>query len=241
MELVHDEQNQVSGRILDVGHYDAEAHITEVVDQLQQSFAEGSLAPEDLPILAAELARVNNLPGDDWREATPDDHQRFLEQNPTLDDPNRDVPPDTLLSDPAFTDQLFRETAVAPGPAGLVNEQALTALNGIGLTIPPDFDLARDSIYDPGRSEHVINAIFQRDPADSSQNCRPLIISITPNGTGFAALGMEYGSIGGVSDVMADHDRVQAALEQGGMLAGLAAIEPEVTTPEPHRPSLEIS
>lgn len=251
MELVDAGDNQVGGRILDIAHYAEAERAAQVYDLIQSSIAEDALAQADLRVLAEEVARAHELPEDDWRDATPDDHARFLEQNPTLDEANRDLPTDELLGDPAFTGNLFHETAADPALAAeeqerLVNEQALAALKGIGLAVQTDFDLARDSFYDPERNERLINGIFQQDPADASQNCRPMLIALTPpeNGIGFTAQAMEFGGIGGLSEVQIEHDQIQTALETGGIEAGIAAIETleaERAAPEVHSPSLEIN
>jgi len=251
MELYDNGQNHVSGRVMDIAHYEEPERATQVYDLIQSSIAEGNLAQADYPVLAAELARSHELPDDDWRDATPDDHQRFLEQNPLLDESSRDLPTDGMLGDPAFSGNLFREATADPQQAAqeqasLVNEQALAALKGIGLAVQTDFDVARDAFYDPQRHEHLINGIFQQDPADASQNCRPMLIALTipETGVGFTAQAMEYGAISGLSDVQADHDQVQTALEAGGIEAGIAAVEgleAERTVPEVNSPSLEIS
>lgn len=242
MELVDDGDNRVSGQILDIAHYDDAERAAQVYAMIQSTLVEETLAHEAMRDLAAEMARAHELPDNDWREATPDDHARYLEQNPTLDEASRDLPTDDLLGDPAFSGTLFRETAADP----LVNEQALAALKGIGLAVQTDFDLARDSFYDPTHNERLINGIFQQDPADASQNCRPMLIALTApeNGIGFSAQAMEFGRHGSLQDVQGDHEWVQTALEQGGLDSGIAVVEgleAERDAPDGHSPSWEIS
>lgn len=249
MELYRDSDDAVNGRVLDIGRYDDQNHAAKVYDMIQESITDGSLTPEDFPILATELARMNDLPDDDWRTATIDDHQRFIAQNPPVG--YRDIPPNEVVSDPVFTTTLFQATTADPTWASqeqsrLATEQALAALTGIGLSVQTDLDLSRDSFYDAERNERLVNGIFQQDPTDPTQNCRPMLISLTPtdNGMGFAAQAVEFGATGSLRDVQADHDRVQTALEQGGVHAGITAvdaIETELSAPDIQKPSLELS
>jgi hypothetical protein len=259
MEVYQNPDQPFAGRLLDVGHYATDEDANKVFQIVQEGIDDSSLRPEDMLYLAEALAESNGLPPDAYREMTPEDHARFDAKAYNPDISERDLPPDSVMS-AAFTANLF--TAITADPAfaaqehaRLSNDLALAALEGIGLAVQTDFDLARNSFYDAERGERLINGIFQQDPNDPTQNCRPMFVSliVSENGLGYAAQAVEFGTIGSLSDVQADHGRVQTALEEGGISVGIETIQaldaeremPGIQNappaPEVPAPSLEIS
>ena len=238
IELYQNINQDLSGRLLEVGHFADLETAHDAYQTLQDSLTDGSISLAEAPLLAQALAEENGLSPDDWREATATDQARYAYHVEEVDKMSHDVPPEALAADPTFAGRMFNATVsdvegAAAEQAQLANEQALAALRGIGLVTASAFDLARDSFYDPARGERVINGIFQQDPADPTQNCSPMLVSLTTaeNGLGFAAQAVEFGQPGGLSEVQADHDRVQSALEQAGVTGGLAAVETIEATP----------
>jgi len=232
IELYEDLNNAVTGRVLDVGHYADLDSANDAYQALQGSIADGTITVQEAPLLAAGLAEENGLPPDDWRQATADDHARYDYHVSDVDGGGRDVPPMEVVADPDFAGNIFQQTtadpeAAAAAQAQLANEQAIAAMKGIGLATPDGFDLARDSLYDPERGERFINGIFQKDLDDPTQNCRPMLIALTTgeDGLGFAAQAVEFGHVGSLEDAQAEHNRVQNALERGGVMVGLETIE----------------
>ena len=249
IELYQDVNSEITGRTLDVGYFDDVETATETYQALQDSLADGTISLAEAPLLAQGMAEENGLPPGDWQRMTPDDQARYDYHVEEIDPMSHDVPPEDVAADPTFAGNTFGETApdvegAAAEQARLANEQALAALHGIGLVTTSEFDLARNSFYDPERGERLINGIFQQDPNDPTQNCSPMLISLTTaeNGLGFAAQAVEFGQPGSLADVQADHDRVQSALEQDGVVGGLAEVEAietaslEQDVPEPAMP-----
>jgi len=54
-----------------------------------------------------------------------------------------------------------------------------------------------------------------------------MLIALTTgeDGLGFAAQAVEFGHVGSLEDAPAEHNRVQNALERGGVMVGLETIE----------------
>jgi len=238
IELYQDVNHDLSGRLLEVGHFADLETAHDAYQTLQDSLTDGTISMAEAPLLAQALAEENGLSPDDWQAATAADQARYTYHIEEVDRLSQDVPPEAVAADPTFAGTMFNATlpdleSAAAEQAQLANEQALAALRGIGLVTASEFDLARDSFYDPERGKRVINGIFQQDPADPTQNCSPLLVSLTTaeNGLGFAAQAVEFGQPGSLSAVQADHDRVQNALEQAGVVGGLSAVEAIEATP----------
>jgi len=250
VEVREDFNENPVGRLLDVGRYTDADQATEAHLRLQELITDGALSLDELPLLAASVAEENGLPPDDWRTA--DFGAQADGTFPTHSDrtPDPDVPPERVAAEPEFAGNIFRETtpdpeAAAAEQARLAHEQALAALKGIGLVTSSDFDLSRDSFYDPECGERVVNGIFQKDLSDPAANCRPMLVSLTTgqDGMGFDAQAVEFGRVGNFTDAQAEHDRVQKALEQGGVLSGLNTIEgiEAARLEQEHAPVTEVS
>jgi hypothetical protein len=215
--LYQDTDNEMTGVVLDVGHYADKAAAAETYDALQESLTRGSIGVNEVSQLAEAMAEENGLDKGDWHKMTVADLARYEYQRMAI----ADVP----VPDPPF------DTQIVPNPettvqeqAALANGQALTALRGIGLEAPSDFDLRLDSFYDPATGERVINGVFQADPNDPTQNCRPLLVSLTGGQDGFQAQALEFGATGSLAQVRREHEHVQDALEAGGIEQAVQAI-----------------
>jgi hypothetical protein len=224
IEIYQSADNSPNGRVLDVGHYDSLLKTEEVYKELQGSADNGSLTLDDLPVLATELAEANGLLPDSWREATADDYSRYAEQSAEMVFSAEDIPPESVFSDEDFVNSLLLDFAASQEQAEEVQVRA--ALSDIGLSVPTELNLTRDSFYDAERDERLINGIFQRDMADPTQNCRPMFVSLStkPDGN-LSAQAVEFGRVGSFSEVQVDHNRVQSALEQDGVSAAITTIE----------------
>ncbi len=231
INLYQDGNQQLTGRVLDVGHYaDLEA-AAESYQALQESVETGAITLQEVALLAEAMAEENGLDAHAWRDMSPHELANYEYHTAGVEGIERDMPSDALIADTTFAAQLFN--AALPDPeaveaqAALANEQALAALRGIGLEAPQGFDLSRDSFYGPERGERVVNGIFQADLDDPSRNCRPLFVSFTPGeeGLGFQAQAVEFGQVGSLDEARHDQENVQIALEKGGIEQALDAIQ----------------
>ncbi len=253
-ELYQNVNGLHSGRVLDVARYDDSAQANQVYQMLQDSITSGELAVNEVGGAAEQIAEANDLPSDQWRDMTPDDGMAYASHSQSADPPDPDVPPEEWLNDPAFTQNVFTASTLnshelASEQDRLANQQAIAALREIGLEPPADFNVRRDSFYDPETGERGINGIFMRDPDDPSQACRPIMVALNPGaeGLGVQADAVEFGDVGSLQQAQALHDEVQAALEQGGISQAVQTIDgieterldrdlsdpvPNATTPE---------
>ena len=231
-ELYQNVNGLHSGRVLDVARYGDADQANEVSQVLQESITSGELAVNEVGGAAEQIAEANDLPGDQWRDMTPDDGMAYASHNPSANPPDPDVPPEAWLNDPAFTQNVFTASTLDPYELAseqdqLANQQAIAALREIGLEPPTAFNVRRDSFYDPETGERGINGIFMRNPNDPSQACRPIMVALNPGaeGLGVQADAVEFGDVGSLQQAQALHDEVQTALEQGGLSQAVQTID----------------
>jgi len=231
-ELYQNMNGLHSGRMLDVARYDDSTQANEVYQMLQKSITSGELSVNEVGGAAEQIAEANDLPGSQWRDMTSEDGMAYASHSQDANPPDPDVPPEVWLNDPAFTQNVFTASTLDPYDLAseqdrLANQQVVAALREIGLEPPTDFNVRRDSFYDPETGERGINGIFMRDPADPSQACRPIMVALTPGseGLGLQADAVEFGAVGSLEQAQALHDEVQTALEQGGLSQAVQTID----------------
>lgn len=220
--LYEDMNDDLVGIVLDVGHYEDKEVAAETYTALQDSLTSNTITPKEVRSLAEALAEESGLDRHAWQKMTPEDLANYEYHRTALDTTSTPLPEQAALS----------------------NEQALAALNGIGLDAPPDFDLERDSFYDMEAGERVINGIFQVEPGDPMGNCRPLFIALMvgQDGPGFQAQAVEFGPTGSLAAAEREQAQVQMALEAGGVSQALETIA-DLDAPhvEPSSPMPEIT
>ncbi len=135
-------------------------------------------------------------------------------------------------STPEFAGTLLTAVEIDPEQVAaeqirLAREQVLNALHGTGLTVVGELDLERDTYYDPELNERLICGIFQRDQANPTQDCRAMLVSLTPgtDGLGFQADATEFGITGSMDAVCPTHDAVRQTLDSKGVDEALTQVE----------------
>jgi hypothetical protein len=226
IEIYQAPNGDLSGQVLDVGHYQDAMTATATYETLQESVDIGEIAINEVILLAEVVAEDNGLDKHNWREMTGSDLARYEYHTSTIDQPNRDLPGDSFSADAEFAARLFGSTLAESKASPFGNEQAIEALRGIGLETSPDFDLSVNAFFDLTSGDQVINGIFQADPSDLTQNNRPLVVTLSPDRDGqhMQAQALEYGQTGSFVEVLQEQMQVQAVLEDDGFEQVLNAI-----------------
>jgi len=207
-----------TGRVLDVGHY------TSIEDAEQQYFGLQRAVGEALPVYgvaaAGEQMAIANDLFPQWREATPDDLERYT-YHLGLDTASLDMPPDDMPVEPL----VFTALQTAGIDPEREQQQAIESLRQIGLEPPDDFNLRRDSFLDDETGNRIINGVFQQDLTDDSANCQATFVSLSRGADGFEAEATPFGAVGSFGQAQAYWQTVQTALQQGGPGSALEAME----------------
>ena len=224
IELYQAPNGDLSGQVLDVGHYQDAMTATATYETLQESVDIGEIAINEVILLAEVVAEENGLDKHNWREMTGSDLARYEYHNSGIGQPDRDLPAENFSADAEFAARLFGSNLSEPEPFG--NQQALEAMRGIGLEASPDFNLSLNAFFDLTSGDQVINGIFQADPSDLAQNNRPLVVTLSPDQDGqhVQAQALEYGQTGSFTEAIQEQMQVQAVLEDDGFDQALNAI-----------------
>ncbi len=216
---------EMSGSVLDVGHYVDMEQAEQVYFMLQGGV--GDVVPiYAVGAMAEQAALSNGLPVE-WREATSDDlalYQSQLDINPASDIPpdGADIMPFVLTAlETAGIDPLL----AAQQQEFLETQQAIEALKAIGLQPSSDFTLNRDTFFDERTGDRLLNGIFQQNPDDPAASCQATLIALSNTATGLQAYASEFGPVGSLEEVAPAWNTVQTALYEHGPEGAIEAIE----------------
>ncbi len=232
IELSQDLNGEPSGRVLDVGHYQALEQAEFEYQTLQESIQSGELPIEAVSEMGEALAEANGLSGTAWREISAEDLERYDWHVQELDNAARDLPSPELSPDQGFNRNVFAAALGDPETAAreqerLETEQARLAMRSVGLEPPADFDLKRDSFLDQATGDRLINGVFQQDLNDPTQNCRAVFVALSSGeeGIGLKAAAVEFGEVGSFEQACANRELVQEALENNGPAQAVHVID----------------